>query len=105
MEEGIKYDGGKVRMELVPLLGIEAVAKVITFGSAKYGEHNWRKGLKFGRIQGAMLRHLTAIEGGEELDPESGLPHAYHVACNAIFLATFVAEGRKDLDDLYKVKE
>lgn len=76
---------GKVRMELLPLDALEAVAKVYTFGATKYAPNTWRQ-LEDGseRYKAALLRHMTAEYKGEELDPESGLPHIYHEAWNAL---------------------
>ena len=77
-------------MELLPLEALESVASVMTFGANKYADNGW-KSLPDAesRYTGALLRHLTAIQAGEEVDPESGLPHISHVACNAIFLTHF----------------
>lgn len=50
------------------------------------GERNWEKGLAWGRLSGALLRHLWAWMRGEERDPESGLPHLAHMACCALML-------------------
>lgn len=75
----------KVRMELLPMDALEAVAKIYTFGAEKYGVGTWRQ-LADGseRYRAALLRHMTAECKGEELDPESGLPHVFHEAWNAI---------------------
>lgn len=85
-----KFDNGKARMELLPLAALESVASVLTFGASKYAEDGW-KSLPDAksRYTGALLRHLTAIQEGEDIDPESGLPHISHVACNALFLTHF----------------
>lgn len=85
--ESKKYDNGKVRMDLVPLETVESVGKVLTFGAQKYGENSWQNLPDFWkRYKAALLRHLTAIDKGELIDPESGLPHIDHVLCNAVFL-------------------
>ena len=85
-----KFDGDKARMELLPLSAIQEVAAVMTFGAAKYADDGWRTLPNAeGRYTGALLRHMVAIQSGEELDPESGLPHIAHVACNAMFLTHF----------------
>lgn len=91
----VKYDQDKPRMELLPLPALEAIAKVMTFGANKYADNGW-KSLPDAerRYTGALLRHLTAIEKGEDVDPDSGLPHIYHVACNAMFLSHFYLESQ-----------
>lgn len=84
---GLKNDAGKVRMDLVPLEVVERIGKILTFGAEKYGENNWQNIPDFWkRYKAALLRHLTAIDKGELIDPESGLPHIDHVLCNAAFM-------------------
>lgn len=85
-----KFDGGKARMELIPMPVVEEIAKVLTFGAAKYAPDGW-KHLPDAedRYLGALLRHISAIQRGETHDPESGLSHISHVACNSMFLTHF----------------
>lgn len=60
------------------------VARVLTFGAAKYGPNNWQNVKPFAdRYYAALLRHLFA---SEHVDPESGLSHLAHAACCALFL-------------------
>lgn len=98
-KEGLKFDQGKPRMELLPMAALQEVAKVLTFGAKKYDDNNWRGGIDYSRVYGALLRHLTAFVEGEEKDPETGLSHIAHLACNSLFLLTFILEDRKELDD------
>lgn len=57
-------------------------------GAEKYGENSWRTLPDYWkRYKAALLRHLTAIDNGELIDAESGLPHIDHVLCNAVFLS------------------
>lgn len=86
---GRKYDGGKVPYHLVKWPFIAGLATVLGYGAAKYGPGNWEN-LPNARPRyfAATLRHLIAWWLGEELDPESGLPHLHHVACNVMFLDT-----------------
>lgn len=88
--EGRKNDAGKPRWDLVPLIAVEQVAKVLTFGAAKYAPNSWQRlpDAK-GRYLAALLRHLASWQEGERKDKESGLPHLAHVATNALFLAWF----------------
>jgi len=98
---GTKYDGDKLRMDLIPPEVMTAIAEVLTMGAVKYDDHNWREGIQYSRVVGALKRHLTAWEGGEVYDSESKLNHMAHVLCNAAFLITYEFEGRSELNDLY----
>jgi len=83
---GMKADGNKIRPELFPMETMLAISDVLTFGAEKYEDNNWKK-VDPERYKGALLRHLAAIDMGETIDPDSGLPHIDHVACNAVFLS------------------
>ena len=99
MSEALKYDQQKPRMELIDSYALEGLAKVLTFGANKYAADNWRQGLSYRRILGAMLRHISAIQRGEDTDPESGLPHIDHVGCCWMFLSNYMNTNRTELDD------
>ena len=82
----VKADKGKQRPTLVPVSLIKAVAAVRGYGVEKYHDpENWRE-VEIERYKDALYRHWLAYLGGEWLDPESGLPHLWHLACNAAFL-------------------
>ena len=98
---GTKHDQNKPRMDLLCPSFTRGVAEVLTFGAKKYAPNNWRKGIEYSRIIGAIHRHLASIQEGEDIDPESGLPHIYHIGCNAQFLGWMMKE-RPDLDDRWK---
>lgn len=98
---GLKCDQGKPGMQLLDPLALEGLARVLDFGAKKYSAHNWRGGLSFTRIIGAVLRHTFALLRGEDTDSESGLPHADHLMCNAMFLSNMM-KTRPDLDDRWK---
>lgn len=81
-----KADAGKPRPTLVPVSLIEVVAGVREYGVAKYKDpDNWKRA-EPERYRDAMFRHWLAYLKGEKLDPESGLPHLHHCACNLAFL-------------------
>jgi len=86
-ETGVKLDTGKIRLDLIPTELIEGVGKVLTFGAEKYTENGWKDvpGAE-PRYYAALLRHLVAYRKGERIDPESGLSHLEHAACNIAFL-------------------
>ena len=98
MTEAMKYDGEKVRLDLLPADPIIDVGKVLTYGAKKYSERNWEKGLAWSRCYGAALRHLLAWHKGETNDPETGLNHLAHAACELLFLLEF-SRTHPELDD------
>lgn len=99
--EGNKFDAAKPPMALLDPSFLEGVASVLGFGANKYAAHNWRNGIHYSRLISAAYRHLGAINKGEDVDIESGLPHAYHLGCCVMFLASMM-ETRPDLDDRWK---
>lgn len=102
--EGRKDDTEKPPMALLDSDFLEGVARVLGFGAQKYAAHNWRGGIQYSRLISAAYRHLSAINRGEDLDRESGLPHVYHLGCTCMFLSGMM-ETRPDLDDRYKEKK
>lgn len=99
--EGVKLDADKAPLHLVDRLATENLARVLGFGAKKYEPNNWRKGISRTRLLAAAMRHIMADLDGEEMDPESGLPHIDHAACCLMF-ASNLRTTRPDLDDRYK---
>jgi len=99
--EGKKFDGGKVRMDLLPSESLFAVAEVLTFGADKYGEHNWRKGMAWSRLYAAAQRHMVKWNAGETHDDESGMNHLAHACVNLLMLLSY-EKNHQDLDDRFK---
>lgn len=85
--EAAKYDSGKPHPSYVPPELIEGVMRVREYGNAKYHDpHNWRQ-VEPERYHEALLRHiLAAWNDPYSVDPESGLLHLEHAACNIAFL-------------------
>ncbi len=88
-DQKIKADSGKVRLSLVPSAVIYAIARIRMYGNAKYpegGKDNWKR-VEPERYRDAMYRHMLAyIDDPQGVDVESGLPHLWHLCCNAAFL-------------------
>ena len=85
-EQEAKADAGKPRPTLVPVSLINAVAAIREYGCKKCSDpENWQK-VEPQRYRDALYRHWLAYLAGEEKDPESGLPHLWHLACNVAFL-------------------
>ncbi len=106
--EGRKDDGGKVRMDLIAPELLFSVANVLTYGAAKYSARNWESGMSWGRVFGALMRHLWAWWGGAgpttksfvfgELDDETRFSHLWHAGCCLMFLIAY-EERKIGLDD------
>ncbi len=101
-----RQNAGKPPLHLLPLDGLVLVAWVLAFGSEKYSPRGWEKAAAEGVFSWAdcvraCLSHLSKLACGQRLDPESGLPHVAHLACNALFLCSMLARrnGKDDLAD------
>jgi hypothetical protein len=103
-KEGVKFDQGKRRVDLVPTEAINALADVLTAGAVKYGRDNWRKGMDWSRVYGAAQRHMLAFWGGDDIDEESGMPHLWHALTNIAFLVSYQALGLGK-DDRWRLPE
>lgn len=86
VDEGQKFDKDKPDMSLLSPIALVLLTKVIAFGAKKYARHDWRKGISEDKLIAACFRHLTAVLAGEICDRETGLPHAAHLMCEAMFL-------------------
>lgn len=95
---GRKDDLGKLRFDLVPAVPLEDLARIYTYGSQKYADRNWEKGIEWGRIFAAMMRHLWAFWRGETVDLESGMPHMAHAAWGCFTLLEYM-RTHPELDD------
>jgi hypothetical protein len=99
---GTKHDQGKPRLELLPPDALITVAKVFGYGAQKYADWNWCEGFKWSRLHGAALRHLLAWQSGEDVDPESGLPHLAHAGCCVLMLLAHQLR-KLGVDDRYVI--
>lgn len=79
---------GKDPLEYLVWSVLPGDARVHRHGADKYGERNWRiDRIKISTYEGAILRHFRAWAEGEDIDPDSGFSHLYHIrACCAVLL-------------------
>lgn len=97
MSQGLKYDQGKPRWSLMPFNALREVLGVLEYGARKYKPNNWLLVENpTGRYSDALMRHVCAYMGGEDVDPESGLHHLAHAVCNALFLLHFESDRQRD---------
>lgn len=63
-------------------------------GARKYGPYNWRKTKVILSIYiDACLRHLLAFYDGEEVAPDSGVPHLAHAKANLGIIIDALQQG------------
>jgi hypothetical protein len=86
---GAKDNVGKPRVDLLPMKALEQMAAVLGYGADKYRPHNWRLGLLWSETLGSAMRHLMRFQDGEDLDPETGMPHLAHAMCQVGFLLEY----------------
>jgi hypothetical protein len=95
LAENPKESAGRKKcpMHLLPPEFLIQTANVLGHGADKYTPWNWRTTpIKLSTYQGAMMRHLTQIAKGEDLD-ESGFPHLAHIAASAAIVLDAAANG------------
>lgn len=88
-EGGAKLDSGKLRLHLLfkqyfpnAIIGVTQVSE---FGASKYSPGGWETVPDgYQRYSDAMERHSIQSASGEVLDKDSGLPHDFHLAWNAL---------------------
>lgn len=87
--QGLRYNEGKARIDLIPPEVIIELGKHYTYGANKYAPNNWRKGFPYSETFASLTRHLYAWWAGEDLDQESGHHHLIAVIWNAVTLMYF----------------
>lgn len=92
------FGAAKPGLSVIPSTALYALAAAHMDGAYKYGAHNWRvSGVDARTYYDAAMRHLTAFWEGEDLAPDSGVPHLAHVmACCAIILDAETCSRLKD---------
>lgn len=87
--QGLRYNQGKLRYDLVNSYAHEQLVKVFTRGAEKYAPRNWEKGMSWSSVIASLKRHLAAMEKGEDYDEETGLLHTAHIEWNAHILSAY----------------
>ncbi|MDD4138226.1 MAG: DUF5664 domain-containing protein [Methanoregula sp.] len=96
---GVKADGDKPEMDLLPPAFLEQTAAVLTYGAHKYAANNWMK-VERRRYVAALMRHLCReLRDPKGKDPETGLPHTAHIAANIAIII-----GLDDIEERKKTK-
>lgn len=71
-------------------------------GALKYGRSNYRAiGVRASIYYDAVRRHTTAWFEGEDIDPDSGLPHLAHALASLAIIVDAQAKGALNDDRMY----
>lgn len=118
MGNALRYNKGKIRLELLPAHALSKVAEVYTKGAHKYSVYknsegnqvlgkdipaadiakyemvedsanNWRKGQSWTDALGSVKRHLASFEMGEDMDPELQTLHLGNAAWGILQLIEY----------------
>ncbi len=88
--EGRKDDQGKLRYDLMSVDALRGLTEVLTFGSSKYSDRNWQKGIDFNRLYRATLAHLLAFWKRKDIDDDSAKLAIDHAQCCVHFLSHYL---------------
>jgi hypothetical protein len=86
---GLRYNGGKNQIELMPPEWIWGLGMVLTRGAAKYVARNWERGMKWSYLIGCLVRHTLKFICGERYDEETGCHHMALAAWNCLALMSY----------------
>lgn len=100
---GVKKDEGKLRWSLLPWDAVREVVKVLMFGAKKYDDRNWEKGMDWGRLFDASMRHrIDWWQDRQDKATDSDIHHLAHDACDILFLLAYALrnKGKDDRPDV-----
>lgn len=103
--KALHYSEGKPGVDQIPVEVLLEWGEVFSYGEAKYDRSNWLKGNDWHQFQGSALRHIFAFWKGEDIDPESGLPHLSHAIWNLAALRYYQIHGLGNDDRPIKEKD
>lgn len=93
----------KVPLHLWPTTASVLGAMALLDGASKYGRSNWREaGVRYSIYYDAVRRHMDAAFEGEDVDPDSGLPHEAHALASLAIIVDAKAAGQLVDDRAYR---
>lgn len=93
----------KLPIHLFPATAVALGSLANLHGNLKYGRLNWRAaGIRYTVYLDAIIRHAQAALEGEDMDPESGIPHEAHILSSAAIIVDAAATGQLIDDRNYK---
>jgi len=99
---GVKADGAKPDLTLIPREAIEEMGKALTAGAKKYSRYNYRDGMDITRPIAAALRHTYQFLDGEDIDEETQCIHLGN-AMAGLAMAIWLLKNKPECDNRYKV--
>lgn len=90
---GLRFDSGKLRLDLIPAEIMIELGGIFTGGSAKYFDHNWRGGMEWGKMLACHDRHYLKWRMGTSTDPELNRNHLAIAAWNLLCLMVYEKQG------------
>lgn len=105
-EVDLKDFSDKLPMEDIKPICLRAISEVMRYGRRKYGSEPEQKcSYENGEIDsyvGALLRHLNEYQYGNYTDPESELPHLWHVLMNAYIIVLLDEKDNEETERVFK---
>jgi hypothetical protein len=89
----------KAQWHLVDFKALEPMVKAIEHGNTKYEPNDWKTKYTKKQLIDKIQRHLVAIIDGEEIDPESKIPHIGHLLADAMFYSHFLRCSNNQISD------
>lgn len=88
----------KAPLSTVPANVLAETGVAMLEGALKYGRHNYRQaGVRASVYYDALMRHIMAWWEGEDIDPDSGIPHIVKAIATLVVLRD--ADFRGMLED------
>jgi len=98
MSAAVKHDQDKPLVSSIPKEAMWEMGLALGYGAKKYGDGNFRNGLKVSRQLAAAIRHIYQHLDGENLDSESGVSHLGH-ALASLAMACYNIKNHPEMDD------
>jgi Domain of unknown function (DUF5664) len=98
---GVKNDQDKPSMSSIPTEAMWQMGQALGYGAKKYGDNNYRQGMKVSRQLAAAVRHIYQHLGGQDIDEESGNTHIGH-ALASLAMAAYTLANHPEMDDRYQ---
>ena len=92
------------RFDLIPVPALTQLARLYGKGAVKYAAHNWRLGYDWSKSYAAAQRHMNAFWAGEDVDPETQVPHVINAAFHMFALSTYITE-HPEFDDRFETRD